>query len=119
MTRLLNLLFALSFASTYAKLDDLKLLTKANLLQIMQDAEKLRLTEEIVRDVYNSVVEEATNGKGEFAIEFTGCDNSNVKISKELCVDIVNDVFGIVQTKFPDSIVAYNVETKEFKVSWE
>lgn len=120
MRSLINLAFSLTllFISTCASLDDLKPLTKTQLIQIMQDAEKLKLTEEITRDVYNSVVEEATNGKSEFSVEFTGCSNSNIKVSEEICFAIVNDVFSIVQTKFPDSLVAYNVETKEFKVSW-
>lgn len=116
MFRFLTIAFTL--ASSYASLEDLKPLAKENLLQMMYDSEKLKYTEDIVRDIYKSVVEEAMNGKGEFSIEFTGCDNSNIKISKELCVEIVTDVFGIVQAKFPDSLVAYNVETKEFKVSW-
>ena len=122
MNRLIKVLVAFTFAiqinSAYASLDDLKPLPKANLTKMMHDAEKLRLTEEIVRDVYNSVIEEAANGKSEFAVEFTGCSNSNIKVSEELCFAIVNDVFSIVQTKFPDSFVAYNVDTKEFKVSW-
>ena len=122
MSRLIKILVAFTFAiqinSAYASLDDLKPLPKANLTKMMQDAEKLRLTEEIVRDVYNSVIEEAVNGKSEFAVEFTGCSNSNIKVSEELCFAIVNDVFSIVQAKFPDSFVAYNVDTKEFKVSW-
>ena len=122
MSRLIKVLVAFTFAiqinSAYASLDDLKPLPKANLTKMMQDAEKLRLTEEIVRDVYNSVIEEAVNGKSEFAVEFTGCSNSNIKVSEELCFAIVNDVFSIVQAKFPDSFVAYNVDTKEFKVSW-
>ena len=114
----LLLTLILQFISSYASLDDLIPLPKANLTQMMLDAEKLRLTEGIVRDVYNSVVEEATNGKSEFMVEFAGCRNSYIKISEDLCFSIVNDVFGIVQTKFPDSLVAYNVESKEFKVSW-
>ena len=115
---LLSFVLAFQINSTYASLDDLKPVAKANLTKMTQDAEKLKLTEEIVRDIYSSVVEEATNGKPEFAVEFTGCSNSNIKVSEEICFAIVNDVFSIVQTKFPDSLVAYNVETKEFKVSW-
>ena len=114
---LLALAFTL-FNSSQASLDDLKPMAKAKLLEITADAEKLKLTEEIVRDVYNSVIEESNNGKTEFTVEFTGCSNSNIRISEELCVAIVNDVFGIVGTKFPDSFVDYNIDTKMFKVSW-
>jgi len=102
MLLLIACVFQLFYQSMSAGLDDLQPLNRTNLLHIMRNAEKKRYSEEIVRDIYTSVVEEATNGKSEFAIEFTGCDNSNVKISEELCVEIVNDVFVNVQAKFPD-----------------
>ena len=99
-------------------IDDLPPLNRVDLLQFMHSAVKKRYTEDIVRDVYNSVVEDAKQGKGQFVLEFTGCDNSNAEISEELCKSIVNDVFTIVQVKFPDSLVSYNIESKEFKLSW-
>jgi hypothetical protein len=99
-------------------LDDLKPLSKAELVQHMLTAEKHRYTEEIVRDVYNSVLEEAKSGKDRYITEFKGCDNSNPQISEGMCISIVNDVFSIINTKFPDSTVTYDSDNKEFKIIW-
>lgn len=99
-------------------LDDLVPMTRSSLAQMMQSAEKKRLTGEIVRDIYKTVIEEANGGKAHFAMEFVGCDNTNPSISEETCVAIVNDVFGIIQAKFPDCAVTYTAESKEFKIVW-
>lgn len=98
--------------------DDLVPMTRSSLAQMMQSAEKKRLTGEIVRDIYKTVLDEAKSGKGHFAMEFVGCDNTNPSISEETCVAIVNDVFGIIQAKFPDCTVTYTADSKEFKIVW-
>jgi hypothetical protein len=97
--------------------DELKPLSKAELGQLMAASERHRYTEEIVRGVYDSVVEAASSGKNNYVTDFTGCDNSNPKISEELCKLIVNDVFSIINTKFPDAIISYDIN-KEFKIAW-
>ena len=99
-------------------LDELNPISKAELVQHMLTAEKRRYTEEIVRGVYNSVLEEAKSGKDRYVTDFTGCDNSNPKISEDMGISIVNDVFSIINTKFPDSSVTYDLNIKEFKISW-
>lgn len=111
-----NMLLWLFLAIALA--DDMPPLRKADLTQMMVAAEKQRYTTEIVRDIYTSVVEEASNGKGQYVTEFTGCDTSNPKISQEMCNSIVDDVFHIMHTKFPDSGVSYDVSNKEFKIVW-
>jgi hypothetical protein len=111
-----NMLLWLFLALVLA--DDLPPLRKSDLAQMMAVAEKQRYTTEIVRDIYTSVVEEASNGKGQYVTDFTGCDASNPKISQEMCNSIVEDVFHIMHTKFPDSSVSYDVNNKEFKIVW-
>jgi len=98
--------------------DDMPPLRKADLAQMMVAAEKKRYTTEIVRDIYTSVVETAANGQGTYVTEFGGCDASNPKISQEMCNSIVDDVFHIMHTKFPDCGVTYDVNNKEFRISW-
>ena len=111
-----NMLLWLFLALVLA--DDLPPLRKSDLAQMMVVAEKQRYTTEIVRDIYTSVVESASNGEGTYVTEFGGCDTSNPKISQEMCNSIVDDVFNIMHTKFPDCGVTYDVANKEFRISW-
>ena len=96
-------------------------LHKKDLYQAKDD-EILRIRskygKKISKHIYKDIIDSAKKGGTEYLLEFSGCENIDIRIDHTTCHHILEDVFTFISAKFPDVNTKYDTDNRIYHISW-